>query len=79
VIGRIGPDRFAVVAVDASEATISRIRERVEDAVGEANAFPDGVGNLAIGATPLAPTETASVDELISRASLAIAGDEEET
>jgi len=77
VIGRIGPDLFGVVAVDAPEETISRIIERVNDAVGEANAWPDGVGSLTVGATPLGATETASVVELIARASRAMPAPDE--
>lgn len=70
VVARLGGDEFAMIATDADGRGGKAIKHRVERCIAQLNAsgvFPEEL-SLSIGFTRVAPSDTASVAELLNRA-----------
>ena len=48
ILGRVGGDEFAVLAVAAPDTTAQRINERIQERIGARNAQPDRAYQLSI-------------------------------
>ncbi|MBA4417919.1 MAG: hypothetical protein C0392_08420 [Syntrophus sp. (in: bacteria)] len=70
IIGRIGGDEFAVLAIETSDLTEETLTTRLRDAINTINSFivPDYTLSVSVGTAHYSPDDHASLDELLSRA-----------
>jgi diguanylate cyclase (GGDEF)-like protein/PAS domain S-box-containing protein len=74
ILGRIGGDEFAIVAIDASPSGKETIMERLKQNLEELNSTGkrDYALSLSVGAVHYDPDELCTIDEMIARADSAM-------
>ncbi len=77
ILGRVGGDEFAVLAVAAPDTTAQRINERIQERIGARNAQPDRAYQLSIsvGIASYDPDNPCSLEELMARADALMYGE----
>lgn len=77
VVARLSADEFAVLALDAADETADVVAPRLRERLGEHNARPESRYELAlrVGIARCAREESASIEDLLARAAIAL-GDE---
>jgi diguanylate cyclase (GGDEF)-like protein len=76
VVGRIGGDEFAVLAIDAPPDTVSHLTRRLRLRIDQRNAGADAAAplSISIGSASLAVGDRTSLDELLQMADRAMYG-----
>ncbi len=77
ILGRVGGDEFAVLAVAAPDATAQRIRERIHERIEARNRQPERKYQLSVsvGIAGYDPDSPCSLEELMARADALMYGE----